>query len=86
MFVFHRIVVPGVDKPLVLSDAWDKRPGFAYNGAGLKDGHCGVTIKRVSANNHGEIKCYLGVDGDEIEGSVGLTVACKLQINPLLCE
>lgn len=70
-------MVPGVEKALVLSETYDKRPGFAYNGEGLRNGHCGVTIKRVTSANQGEIKCNLGVDGEEIDGSVGLTVACN---------
>ncbi|KAJ6633129.1 Fasciclin-3, partial [Pseudolycoriella hygida] len=79
------IVVPN-EKALNLSPNWDKSPGFKYYGEGLTNGQCGVTIQSVRTAHHGTIKCYLGVDGDELEGVVGLTVALaplrpELEIN-----
>lgn len=66
------------EKALNLSPDWNKTPGFTYNGKGLNQGQCGVTIDHVKNLHHGTVKCYLGADGDELEGFVGLTVACKL--------
>lgn len=70
------------EKALNLSPDWDKTPGFTYFGEGLTKGQCGVTIQSVRNAHHGTIKCYLGADGEELEGIIGLTVACKL--SPLI--
>lgn len=71
-----RIQVPG-EKILVLSDEWDKTPGFKYFGEGLRAGQCGVSINQVKTINHGLVQCFMGENGVEIPGTVPLTVACK---------
>ncbi len=74
--MFYRIVIPN-EKVLILSQDWNKTPGFTYLGEGLNNGQCGVSIQSVRNANHGVVKCYLGSDGEELEGIAGLTVACK---------
>lgn len=75
---YCRFIVPGAPQVLVLSETWpSKTPGYSYFGQGLAAGQCGVTIDRVIPQNHGQAKCFLGIEGDEIEGQIELTVACK---------
>ncbi|XP_037041947.1 fasciclin-3 isoform X3 [Bradysia coprophila] len=71
---YCRIVIPN-EKALNLSPDWDKTPGFQYFGEGLNKGQCGVSIQSVRNGHHGTVKCYLGADGEELEGQIGLTVA-----------
>lgn len=82
---FSRIVIPG-ESPLILSPDWnDKRPGYTYVGAGLDQGDCGVSIQQVKIRNHGRVQCFMGAEGQELSGEVGLTVACKfISIGELL--
>lgn len=82
---YCRIVIPN-EKVLNLSPDWDKTPGFQYFGEGLNKGQCGVSIQSVRIAQHGIVKCFLGADGDELEGQVGFTVALaplrpELEIN-----
>ncbi|CAD7079919.1 unnamed protein product [Hermetia illucens] len=73
---YCRFIVPGASQVLVLSETWpSKTPGYSYFGQGLAAGQCGVTIDRVIPQNHGQAKCFLGIEGDEIEGQIELTVA-----------
>ncbi|XP_044315571.1 fasciclin-3 isoform X2 [Drosophila rhopaloa] len=74
---YCRIEIPGEPKVLNLSPEWSKTPGFAYFGGGLTAGHCGVSIERVKASNNGQVKCSLGVEGEELEGVIDLVVAMR---------
>lgn len=65
------------ERVLVLSPDNNRIPGFTYFGEGLEKGQCGVSIQSVRNNHHGTVKCYLAADGEELEGQIGLTVACK---------
>lgn len=73
---YCRIEIPG-EKVLNLSPDWSKTPGFTYFGGGLAAGQCGVSIERVKAINNGQVKCSLGVEGEELSGTIDLVVACK---------
>lgn len=68
--------IPG-ENTLVLSNAWDSPAGFKYYGSSLEQGHCGVLIQQVKSVNHGQVKCFLGIQGAELQGSANLTVACE---------
>lgn len=83
-FTFNRIEIPG-EKILILSQLYDKTPGFKYYGAGLDKGQCGVTISKVKGTNHGQVKCYLGSEGTEQQGDINLTVACKREHSQRVC-
>jgi len=72
---YCRIEIPGEQKVLNLSPEWNKTPGFTYYGAGLTAGQCGVSIERVKASNNGQVKCSLGVEGEELTGTIDLVVA-----------
>lgn len=74
---YCRIEIPGEQKVLNLSPEWSKTPGFTYFGAGLTAGQCGVSIERVKASNNGQVKCSLGVEGEELSGTIDLVVARK---------
>lgn len=74
---YCRIEIPGEQKVLNLSPSWSKTPGFKYYGTGLNGGQCGVSIERVKASNNGQVKCSLGVEGEELTGTIDLVVACK---------
>jgi len=74
---YCRIEIPGEQKVLNLSPEWNKTPGFTYYGAGLTAGQCGVSIERVKASNNGQVKCSLGVEGEELTGTIDLVVASK---------
>ncbi|SPP79021.1 fasciclin-3 isoform X2 [Drosophila guanche] len=76
---YCRIEIPGEQKVLNLSPEWSKTPGFTYYGAGLQAGQCGVTIERVKASNNGQVKCSLGVEGEELSGTIDLVVALRPQ-------
>ncbi|KAH8419379.1 hypothetical protein KR222_010031, partial [Zaprionus bogoriensis] len=76
---YCRIEIPGEQKVLNLSPVWSKTPGFTYFGAGLNAGQCGVTIERVKASNNGQVKCSLGVEGEELSGTIDLVVALRPQ-------
>lgn len=73
----RRIVIPGVEKALALSEKYSK-PGFDYYGEGLDRGQCGVIIRNVKSINHGVVTCQLAVAGEEYVGTVPLIVARKL--------
>lgn len=77
---YCRIEIPGETKIFNLSPDWDKTPGFIYNGKGLQAGECGVRIEHVKAINNGQVKCNLGVEGEELSGTIDLVVACKCMI------
>ncbi|KAH8351749.1 hypothetical protein KR084_009419, partial [Drosophila pseudotakahashii] len=76
---YCRIEIPGEQKVLNLSPEWSKTPGFTYYGAGLTAGQCGVSIERVKATNNGQVKCSLGVEGEELSGTIDLVVALRPQ-------
>nr|XP_016941956.1 fasciclin-3 isoform X1 [Drosophila suzukii]XP_036669247.1 fasciclin-3 isoform X1 [Drosophila suzukii] len=76
---YCRIEIPGEQKVLNLSPEWNKTPGFTYYGAGLTAGQCGVSIERVKASNNGQVKCSLGVEGEELTGTIDLVVAMRPQ-------
>ncbi|KMY90796.1 fasciclin-3 isoform X1 [Drosophila simulans] len=76
---YCRIEIPGEQKVLNLSPEWSKTPGFTYFGAGLTAGQCGVSIERVKASNNGQVKCSLGVEGEELSGTIDLVVALRPQ-------
>ncbi|XP_033150127.1 fasciclin-3 isoform X6 [Drosophila busckii] len=76
---YCRIEIPGENKVLNLSPVWSKTPGFTYYGAGLNAGQCGVSIERVKASNNGQVKCSLGVEGEELTGTIDLVVALRPQ-------
>ncbi|XP_017067835.2 fasciclin-3 isoform X1 [Drosophila eugracilis] len=76
---YCRIEIPGEQKVLNLSPEWSKTPGFTYFGAGLTAGQCGVSIERVKAANNGQVKCSLGVEGEELSGTIDLVVALRPQ-------
>ncbi|XP_039479876.1 fasciclin-3 isoform X1 [Drosophila santomea] len=76
---YCRIEIPGEQKVLNLSPEWSKTPGFTYFGAGLTAGQCGVSIERVKASNNGQVKCSLGVEGEELSGIIDLVVALRPQ-------
>ncbi|XP_016963603.1 fasciclin-3 isoform X5 [Drosophila biarmipes] len=76
---YCRIEIPGEQKVLNLSPEWNKTPGFTYHGAGLTAGQCGVSIERVKASNNGQVKCSLGVEGEELTGTIDLVVAMRPQ-------
>ncbi|XP_034475039.1 fasciclin-3 isoform X4 [Drosophila innubila] len=76
---YCRIEIPGEQKVLNLSPTWSKTPGFTYYGAGLNAGQCGVSIERVKASNNGQVKCSLGVEGEELSGTIDLVVAMRPQ-------
>ncbi|XP_043065396.1 uncharacterized protein LOC108096036 isoform X2 [Drosophila ficusphila] len=76
---YCRIEIPGEQKVLNLSPEWSKTPGFTYYGAGLTAGQCGVSIERVKASNNGQVKCSLGVEGEELSGTIDLVVALRPQ-------
>ncbi|XP_017132227.1 fasciclin-3 isoform X1 [Drosophila elegans] len=76
---YCRIEIPGEQKVLNLSPEWSKTPGFTYFGAGLTAGQCGVSIERVKATNNGQVKCSLGVEGEELSGTIDLVVALRPQ-------
>lgn len=77
---YCRIEIPGEQKVLNLSPTWSKTPGFKYYGTGLNGGQCGVSIERVKASNNGQVKCFLGVEGEELTGTIDLVVACKYSL------
>lgn len=72
-----RIEIPG-EKPQILSEEWENGGGLKYYGEGLAKGQCGVSIQQVKSYNHGKAKCFMGVKGEELQGELDLTVACKL--------
>ncbi|XP_034101647.1 fasciclin-3 isoform X1 [Drosophila nasuta] len=74
---YCRIEIPGEQKVLNLSPVWSKTPGFTYYGAGLNAGQCGVSIEHVKASNNGQVKCSLGVEGEELSGTIDLVVALR---------
>lgn len=74
---YCRIEIPGENKVFNLSPDWNKTPGFTYFGKGLQNGECGVNIQRVKASNNGQVKCNLGVEGEELSSTIELVVACK---------
>lgn len=74
---YCRIVIPGEDKAFNLSPEWNKTPGFAYFGKGLKNGECGVSIQHVKSINNGQVKCNLGIEGEELSSTIELVVTCK---------
>lgn len=74
---YCRIEIPGEPKVFNLSPDWNKTPGFAYFGKGLQSGECGVSIQRVKAVNNGQVKCNLGVEGEELSSTIELVVASK---------
>uniref|UniRef100_A0A1B0A5T1 Ig-like domain-containing protein n=1 Tax=Glossina pallidipes TaxID=7398 RepID=A0A1B0A5T1_GLOPL len=74
---YCRIEIPGETKVFNLSPDWDKTPGFIYNGKGLQAGECGVRIEHVKAINNGQVKCNLGVEGEELSGTIDLVVALR---------
>ncbi|XP_017021735.1 fasciclin-3 isoform X2 [Drosophila kikkawai] len=76
---YCRIEIPGEEKVLNLSPEWSKTPGFTYYGAGLTAGQCGVSIERVKASYNGQVKCSLGVEGEELSGTIDLVVALRPQ-------
>ncbi|XP_030239602.1 fasciclin-3 isoform X4 [Drosophila navojoa] len=76
---YCRIEIPGEQKVLNLSPNWSKTPGFTYYGSGLNAGQCGVSIERVKASNNGQVKCSLGVEGEELSGTIDLVVALRPQ-------
>lgn len=75
MFLF-RFEIPG-EKSVRLSDKFDKITSVKYFGAGLEQGECGASVPHVKSTNNGPVKCFLGLESDEIEGQVDLVVACK---------
>ncbi|XP_055716712.1 fasciclin-3 isoform X1 [Phlebotomus papatasi] len=75
---YCRIEIVG-ERVLNLAPNWKQPPGFTYNGEGLQAGQCGVTIERVKPSNHGPVRCFLGVEGDEIRGTADLVVALEPQ-------
>ncbi|XP_065358766.1 fasciclin-3 isoform X3 [Calliphora vicina] len=74
---YCRIEIPGEPKVFNLSPDWNKTPGFTYFGKGLQAGECGVSIQRVKAVNNGQVKCNLGVEGEELSGTIDLVVALR---------
>ncbi|XP_075152842.1 fasciclin 3 isoform X4 [Haematobia irritans] len=74
---YCRIEIPGEPKVFNLSPDWNKTPGFTYFGKGLQNGECGVNIQRVKAINNGQVKCNLGVQGEELSGTIDLVVALR---------
>ncbi|XP_073825271.1 fasciclin 3 isoform X2 [Musca autumnalis] len=74
---YCRIEIPGEPKVFNLSPEWNKTPGFTYFGRGLQSGECGVNIARVKAINNGQVKCNLGVEGEEFSGTIDLVVALR---------
>ncbi|XP_023309628.2 fasciclin-3 isoform X1 [Lucilia cuprina] len=74
---YCRIEIPGESKIFNLSPEWNKTPGFTYFGKGLQAGECGVSIQRVKALNNGQVKCNLGVEGEELSGTIDLVVALR---------
>ncbi|XP_037805866.1 fasciclin-3 isoform X2 [Lucilia sericata] len=74
---YCRIEIPGESKIFNLSPDWNKTPGFTYFGKGLQAGECGVSIQRVKALNNGQVKCNLGVEGEELSGTIDLVVALR---------
>uniref|UniRef100_A0A1L8E3S7 Putative cell adhesion molecule 4 n=2 Tax=Nyssomyia neivai TaxID=330878 RepID=A0A1L8E3S7_9DIPT len=75
---YCRIEIVG-ERILNLNPTWQQRPGFPYFGEGLQSGQCGVTIEQVKTTNHGPVRCFLGVEGDEISGVADLIVALEPQ-------
>uniref|UniRef100_A0A6B2EA49 Putative cell adhesion molecule 3 n=1 Tax=Phlebotomus kandelakii TaxID=1109342 RepID=A0A6B2EA49_9DIPT len=75
---YCRIEIVG-ERVLNLSPSFKQPAGFSYNGEGLQAGQCGVTIERVKTTNHGPVRCFLGVEGDEISGTADLVVALEPQ-------
>ncbi|XP_058975862.1 fasciclin-3 isoform X3 [Musca domestica] len=74
---YCRIEIPGESKVFNLSPDWNKTPGFEYFGRGLTNGECGVKIAHVKAVNNGQVKCNLGVQGEELSGTIDLVVALR---------
>ncbi|XP_017094479.2 fasciclin-3 isoform X2 [Drosophila bipectinata] len=74
---YCRIEIPGEQRVLNLSPEWSKTPGFTYFGSGLNAGQCGVSIERVKGINNGQVKCSLGVEGEELSGTIDLVVALR---------
>ncbi|XP_037958936.1 fasciclin-3 [Teleopsis dalmanni] len=73
---YCRFEIPG-EKVLNLSPEWIKSDNFRYYGGGLASGQCGVSIKSVKAINNGQVKCSLGVEGEELTGTIDLVVALR---------
>uniref|UniRef100_A0A1I8MWI0 Uncharacterized protein n=1 Tax=Musca domestica TaxID=7370 RepID=A0A1I8MWI0_MUSDO len=74
---YCRIEIPGESKVFNLSPDWNKTPGFEYFGRGLTNGECGVKIAHVKAVNNGQVKCNLGVQGEELSATIDLVVALR---------
>lgn len=72
---YVRFEIPG-EKPALLSPGWDN-PDVQYYGEGLDKGYCGVYKRQVKPSNHGKVKCFLGVEREELSGEIDLIVACK---------
>ncbi|GAB0094908.1 fasciclin-3 [Sergentomyia squamirostris] len=75
---YCRIDIMG-ERVLNLGPNWKQPPGFAYNGEGLDAGQCGVRIEQVKTTNHGPVRCFLGIEGDELSGTAELIVALEPQ-------
>lgn len=53
--------------------------GIKYQGAGWKNGECGITIHNVDEKHNGNITCSLVPKSDtkELTGNIQIVVACK---------
>lgn len=77
-YFYFRFEIPGESRAQTFSEAWEsKNPSYKYYGKGLAQGYCGVSILRVKLSNNGPVKCFLGIQGEEIQEQIDLTVACK---------
>lgn len=77
LFFLFRFEIPG-EKSVRLSEKFESKiPTLKYYGAGLEQGECGATVPHVKSTNNGPVKCFLGLESDEIEGQIDLIVACK---------
>lgn len=73
---YCRIKFANIDRALILSDKVpSSTPGFKYYGEGFAKGQCGVTIDKISAQQNGNMTCYLGTDVEEFVGRIEVLIA-----------
>lgn len=77
--MYCRIEIPGSSSGLNMNENVPKTSEYWYAGEGIRYGHCGITISRMTDRQNGRFKCTLGFSDEqrESEGTTVVTVASK---------
>lgn len=84
--MYCSIRVPGFPTGLNMNENTPRTNNYWYEGGGIRNGQCGITIARIDDKQNGQFKCTLGFTDEQSEsdGVTNVTVARAPAYDPIL--